>query len=80
MGFVEDGAAGGFVYAAGFHADKSVLDNVDAADAVLATKVIEGGEEYFGRELFAVDADGGALLEFDFYIFRFVGCVLGIDG
>ena len=34
VGGEQDEAAGGFVDAAGFHADEAVLDDVDAADAV----------------------------------------------
>ena len=38
---VQDGAAGGFVDAAVFHAGKTVFDNVDAADSVFATQRVE---------------------------------------
>ena len=41
MGKVEDGAAGGLVNAAGFHADKAVFDEIDTADAVLAAEFVE---------------------------------------
>jgi hypothetical protein len=38
---VEDGAAGGLVDAAALHADEAVLDEIDAADAVLAAEFVE---------------------------------------
>lgn len=37
----QDGAAGGFVDAAALHADEAVFDDVDTADAVEATEVVE---------------------------------------
>ena len=44
----EDGAAGGFVNAARFHADETVLDQIEAADAIVVAEAIEFGEERGG--------------------------------
>ena len=38
---VQDGAAGGFVYAAALHADQAVFHNVYQADAVGAAQFVE---------------------------------------
>ena len=69
---VQDGAAGRFVDPAVFHAGISVLDDVDAADGVLATQRIELVDQRGGAERFAVDGDRDALLETDFDIFSLV--------
>ena len=55
MALPHDGAAGGFVAAARLHADIAVLDQVEAADAVFATQVVEFREHLRRRQLFAVD-------------------------
>jgi len=44
MGAVQDGAAGRLVDAARLHADEAVLDEVEAADAVLAAQLVELGQ------------------------------------
>lgn len=48
VGDAEDGAAGGFVAAAGLDADETVFDNVDTADAVFAAELVEVEEEFEG--------------------------------
>ena len=76
----QDGAAGRLVNAARFHADKSVLDEIDPADAVVAAELIELGQQDSRRELLAVDRDRIALLEADGDNGRFVGRVFRRDG
>ncbi len=46
----EDGAAGGFVDAAGFHADEAVFHDVDTADAVFAAEGVEDAHDAVGGE------------------------------
>ena len=58
MGFLEDGAAGGFIDAAALHADVAVFHQIDPADAVAAADFIELGQQFGRRETFAVDRDG----------------------
>ncbi len=41
MRLVEDGAAGGLIYAAALHADQTILDNIEQTDTVLAAQLIE---------------------------------------
>lgn len=45
VGFEEDGAAGGFIDAAGFHADEAVFYDIDAADAVAAAEKVEDAHD-----------------------------------
>jgi hypothetical protein len=54
----QDGAARGLVAAARLHADVAVLDQVEAADAVLAAELVELGEQLVGLQFLAVDGDG----------------------
>ena len=69
MADVEDGAAGGFVDAAAFHADEAVFHHVDAADAVATAEAVEqlhdaeGGVEGVTIPLSGgCDAEGGGEL------------------
>ncbi len=50
VGGEQDGAAGGFVDAAGLHADEAVLDDVHAADAVAAAEQVEDAHDAVGGE------------------------------
>ncbi len=50
VGGEEDGAAGGFVDAARFHADETVLDDVDAADAISPAEEVEDAHDTVGSE------------------------------
>ena len=50
VGCEEDGAAGSLIDAAGLHADEAVLDDVNAADAVLAAEEVEDAHDAVGRE------------------------------
>ncbi len=77
---VQDGAAGRLVDAARLHADEAVLDEVEAADAVLAAELVELRQERRRRQRRTVDGDGVAALELDLDIFGPIGRVLGRDG
>ncbi len=70
VGGDQHGAARGFVDAARLHADKAVLDQVEAADSVGAAELVEAGEKRGGREPFAIDRHRVALGEFDLHIER----------
>ena len=65
QGGVEDGAAGGFVGAAGLHADEAVFDEVGLSDAVFAAEGVELGDEVVAAEFFAIEGEGDALFEAD---------------
>ncbi len=84
MGGTQDGGTGRLVAAARLDADEAVLDNVDAADAVLASELVEGEEEDVdgvgvllagGGDL---DLGGDALLELDDDGSR--GCLGAVSG
>ena len=63
MSGLQDGDAGRLVYAARFHTDKAVLDQIDAADAVFAADIIEFREQIDRTVFFAVDRDRLAFFE-----------------
>ena len=75
-----DGAAGGFVHAAGLDAHKAVLDHVHATDAVLAAKFVQLHHDLGGRQGFAVHGNRIAVLEGDGDVFGFIGGLLERDG
>ena len=54
----QDRAAGRFVNAARLHANKTILDKIDAADAVVTPQVVELCKKRCGRQLFAVERNG----------------------
>ena len=63
MSFHEDGSAGSLIDAAGLHADDTVLDDVDDADAVLAAQLVELADDIgYGHGL-AVQGLGNTRLE-----------------
>ena len=55
--------AGRFINAAGLHPDEAVLDQIDAADAMLAAEEIELREHIDRAVLLAVDSDRLAFFE-----------------
>ena len=55
---VEDGAARRLIHAARLHANIAVLDEIDAADAVIAAELVQPGEQSSRRQGLAVDGDG----------------------
>ena len=63
MRFVENGAAGGFINAAGLHANHAVFHDVHNADAVFAAELIQGGNNFGDLHLFAVDGGGHAFFK-----------------
>ena len=74
-------AAGSFVAPARLHADKAVLHQVDAADAVLAADLVELLEQRDGGGVaLAVHRNRRALLEPDGHVFRLIRRVLGRSG
>src|SRR5437879_5699659 len=77
MGAVQDGATRRLVDAARLHADETVLDEVEPADAMLAAERVERGEQHRRRQLLAVYGDGIATREFYLDIFRLVRRRLG---
>ena len=76
----QDRAARRLVDAARLHADEAVLDEVDAADAVVAAVVIQRRQQVGGAQRIAVDRHRVALLETDGDDGRLVGGILRRDG
>ena len=74
------GPAGGLIDAARLHADETVLDQVQTADAVVVTVLVQRGQDRRGRHGLAIDRDGIALFEADLDDGRHVRGVLGADG
>ena len=74
---VQDRAARRLVDAARLHADVAVLDEVDAADAVLAAESVQPLEQRHRSEPLPVDRDRIAGLEVDLDRLRLVGRLLG---
>ena len=77
MGKVEDGAAGGLVYAPILHAHQTVFHDVDDADAVGAAQSVELFDDLAGLHLLAVNGYGGAGLKVDGDIGGGVGSLIG---
>jgi hypothetical protein len=78
MGEAEDGHGRGVVAAAGLEADEAVLDDIDAADAVGETQLIECDKELDGVGVglfWGYDLDGDTLLEVDGDVRGLVGGV-----
>src|SRR3546814_1141512 len=75
-----DRAAGGFVHPARLHADETVFDQIEPADAVLAAEIVERREQRGGRHRPAVQGNAVAPFEIDRDDLGLVGRVLGIDG
>ena len=69
---VQDRAARGLINAAALHADQTVLDDVEDADAVLAAELVQLLDEGNGVQLLAVHSGRNALLEVDGNIGRLV--------
>src|SRR5215471_3177539 len=78
MGREQDRAARRLVHAARLHADEAVLDEVEPADAVLASELVEPRQEIGRREFLAVDRRRIAALELDGEIRRPVRRLLRI--
>ena len=69
---------GRLVTAARLHADETVLDEVDAADAVLGADRVERFEQLEGFHLLAVDGDRHAAFEPDGDFAGLVGASAGL--
>src|SRR5690606_36078038 len=80
VGLEHDGAAGGFVAAAGLHAHVAVLHDVQATDAVGAADLVEPGEHGGRAHLDAVDGDDVALAVGQLDVGGGVGGLLRGDG
>ncbi len=76
----QDGAARRLVDAARLHADEAVLDQVDAADAVVAAELVQLGEQRGRRQRLAVEADGVAARKADRAVGRLIGRLHRRDG
>ena len=76
---VQDGTAGGLVDAAALHADQTVFDDIQQADAVGAAQLVEMLDQRNAVHLNAVHGGGDALLKVDLDIGRLVGGLLGGD-
>ncbi len=80
MGAPQDGAARRFVAAPGLHADVAIFHQVETADAVGAAQLVQGGQDFVGLHLLAVDGDDVALGEFQVEVLGLVGGFLRGDG
>ena len=69
---VQDRAARSLINAAALHADQTVLDDVEDADAVLAAELVQLLDEGNGVQLLAVHSGRNALLEVDGNIGRLI--------
>ncbi len=59
VGGQQDGAAGGLVHAVRFHPHQAVLDQVDAADAVLPADLVEHCDQIWpGESVWPLTATG----------------------
>src|SRR6267378_6237093 len=72
MCFDEEGSAGSFVGAAGFHSYEAIFDEVGAADAVFCGDFVERVEQIDGAEFRTVEGNGSAGFESDFDFLGFV--------
>ena len=54
---------GSLVHAAALHADQTVLNDIQQADAVLAADLVQVLDQFHSAHLLAVDGGGDALLE-----------------
>ena len=77
MGLVEDGTAGSFVHAPALHAHQPVFHDVQQANAVGPTQLVELQDHALGGQLLPVHGNGNALFEVDGHI---GGLVRGIQG
>jgi hypothetical protein len=73
VGAQHDRAARSFVAAARLHADIAVLDQIETADAVLATQFVELGQNLGRAHAGAVQGDDIAFLVGQFQILGLVG-------
>ena len=69
-------AAWSLVYAAAFHSDKAIFDNVHPTDTMFAAKRIQRLHHAEWRQRHAVQCDAIAGIERKIDVFRFVGRVL----
>ena len=79
VGLQHDGAAGGFIAAAGFHAHVAVFHDVVPAYAVGAANLVQGLQHSGGAHGHAIDGDDVAALKVQFDIAGHIGCGLGAD-
>ena len=80
MGGLQDRPARRLVDAPRFHADETVLDEIEPADPVPSADLVQALEQRGGREMFAINRDGVAALEGDFEIFGLIGREFRGDG
>ncbi len=75
----QNGAARRLVHAARLHADETVLDEIEPADAVCAPERVERSEQIRGRKPLAIERDRVAALEIDHDITGLIGRRLRIE-
>ena len=71
----QDRSARRFVAAARLHPDITVLDQIEAANTVLATDFVEGAEYFVCLHLLAVDGDNITLGEFEVKVLGLIRCL-----
>lgn len=82
MSKASNGKTGGIVAATGLETDETVLNDINTANTVVVTNLVEELEELNGASgLLAIDddLDGDALLEVNGELLGSVGGVLGVD-
>lgn len=78
MRVIENGAARGFVNAAGFHAHQPVFDRYRAIPMpFFAAQFIELFDDLHAAQLLAVNGGGDSLLKVNFHIGRGIGSLFG---
>ena len=80
MGREQDRAARRFIHAAGFHADETVFDEIEAANAVCFAERVELGQKRCGRQFLAIDRNRVTFGKVDGDGCDHVGGVLRPDG
>ena len=80
MRFEQDGAAGGFIDAARFHADKAPFHQIKPANAVFASQLVQAGQDRRRRHGFAVDRHRIAELKANFDKFSVIRRLFWADG
>ena len=74
---IKDCSAGSFVNASRLHTNKSVFNNVEQTDTVLAAELVKSLNELYAVHLFAVQRSGDTLFKVYCNICGLVGSLLG---
>ena len=73
----QDRSAGSLINAAGFHADNTILYDIDDADAVLCAQLVQSADDVGNLHLYTVYALRNAFFKGHGNIFCLVGSFLG---